>query len=272
MDPNTVVRDKTTQKGTSLKHVTRLLIATAVSALAFAGSVQAQMITAIYGSGNPDNGWNSSNITFNIQLGLRAKNSVNGNVPLTPIGQYHFTAGDAWNFDFSINSDVNGMSDGTLVNLSSYRYELWVDNDPTAAQNWVSFKDPTLIPDNSYGNNATANGAGVEGLYSVLGSSNNIMQNSEKLTFFPWNNGSFSFNNTGIYDFKLMAFNLDPNYFPSPLAETQMRVWVDPVQTPVPEPSTYGLMGAVALLGLVGYRRMKGRNTSSQLVSPQQAV
>lgn len=30
-----------------------------------------------------------------------------------------------------------------------------------------------------------------------------------------------------------------------------------PTQVPVPEPSTYGLMGAAALLGLVGYRRFK---------------
>jgi hypothetical protein len=30
-----------------------------------------------------------------------------------------------------------------------------------------------------------------------------------------------------------------------------------PPQTPVPEPSTYGLMGAAALVGLVGYRRLR---------------
>jgi hypothetical protein len=35
-----------------------------------------------------------------------------------------------------------------------------------------------------------------------------------------------------------------------------------PPQTPVPEPSTYGLMGAAALLGLMGYRRFKAAKTA----------
>ena len=36
-----------------------------------------------------------------------------------------------------------------------------------------------------------------------------------------------------------------------------------PTQTPVPEPSTYGLMGAAALVGIVGYRRFKQKKVAT---------
>lgn len=38
--------------------------------------------------------------------------------------------------------------------------------------------------------------------------------------------------------------------------------------SPIPEPSTYGLIGAAALLGLVAYRRYRGRQTASDPALP----
>ena len=104
-------------------------------------------ITAIFGSGNPDSGWVSS-VDNNIELGLRAKDRNTGATPNNGAGTYSFATGFSnpptnsraiWNFEFSINSDD---SSGTAP-LSSYRYVLSYDTNPSQGQTWASV-DPLI--------------------------------------------------------------------------------------------------------------------------------
>ena len=74
------------------------LLAVSTLVVSLTSSVQAleynQDITAIFGSGNPDQGWT----TFtqdSIQLGLRAKNRTDGTTPNDGAGTYSFPVGTA---------------------------------------------------------------------------------------------------------------------------------------------------------------------------------
>src|SRR5215216_4579895 len=73
-------------------------------------------ITSIFGTGNPDTGWSSATAN-NVQLALRARSIDGGGTPWSAGNIYSFAGGPSLsnpllssvNWDFSINSDVNGV-------------------------------------------------------------------------------------------------------------------------------------------------------------------
>src|ERR1043165_8294800 len=141
------------------KKVLILALISAVGLSAWAAVLYNQTITAIYGTGNPDTGW-TADTRNGIQLALRAKNRVEGSTT-NATGVYSFPVGSAprgaWNYEFSINSDVTG---GTNP-LSTYDYYISTDSDPSQCIRYTTVNALEYWNDSSYGNNTTANGAGV---------------------------------------------------------------------------------------------------------------
>jgi hypothetical protein len=157
-----------------------LTLLSAVSLSAWAAVVYNQNITAIFGSGNPNTGW-TADTSNGIQLALRGKSRIDGSTTNTN-GVYTFPVGaplrGAWNYEFSINSDVAGVDP-----LTTYDFYLSADGDPSGCIQYTTVDPLTHWNDNSYGNNSTANGQGVEGTAAALAGSNNIAQNSQNITF-----------------------------------------------------------------------------------------
>ena len=157
-----------------------LTLISAVTLSAWGAVVYNQNITAIFGSGNPDTGW-TADTSNGIQLALRGKSRVDGSTTNTN-GVYTFPVGSlprgAWNYEFSINSDVAGADP-----LTTYDFYLSADGDPTGCIQYTTVNALTYWNDNSYGNNTTANGQGVEGTAAALAGTNNIAQNSQNITF-----------------------------------------------------------------------------------------
>ncbi|MFL6519628.1 MAG: hypothetical protein ACJ8NS_05355 [Chthoniobacterales bacterium] len=183
----------------------KLLIVTLISAVglsAWAAVLYNQTITAIYGSGNPNTGW-TADTSNGIQLALRAKNRDTGSTS-NVAGVYSFPVGPAprgaWNYEFSINSDV---TNGTNP-LSTYDYYLSADDDPSQCIRYTTVDALNYWMDNSYGNNGTANGQGVEGTAVPLAATNNIAQNSENITFGDYPGGPQTLGNA-TYNYELYA-------------------------------------------------------------------
>lgn len=210
-------------------------------------------VTAIYGSGNGNGGWTeqSSFATgqYDVQVALRAKNTSTGATPNNGAGVYTFTSGENWNFDFSYNSDLNNNN---FWQLGAFKYSLSVDIDPSAGTNFVTFS-PTLYTDNSYGDSATANGAGVEGLYAANSLSNSLMQNSQNLGFFPFNGDD---NQIGTYDITASIMKLDGTV----ISNVGIKVNVVGAQGVAEHGNTVALL-AMALVGM-GLIRHVGRKTA----------
>ena len=226
-------------------------------------------ITAIFGSGNPDGGWVSS-VDNNIELGLRAKDRNTGDTPNNGAGTYSFATGFSspannraiWNFEFSINSDDSSGTDP----LSSYRYVLSYDTNPSQGQTWASVDPLTL--DNSYGNDATANGAGVEPVSVpnavTLIAGNNIAQNSGNIMFAGTYPGFPSPTLDATYDFKLTAYSVTDTAGTTPLAQTSMRVNVGQGGAAVPDAGSTLVLLSSAMLGLFGFANFrKGKGTAN---------
>ena len=181
------------------KILTSLLLTMTVCTVMAALSYD-QIITAIFGSGNPDTGWATASDTSMV-LALRAKNRETASTA-NASGVYNMPAGyqapantrARWNFEWSIKV-IGGV-------ISDYDYYLGIDNDPSIAPVF-NYIDPQLIPDNSYGNDFTPNGAGVEGTAAALASDNNIVQQSHNITFYPFL--GFDPNLDATYDFVLYA-------------------------------------------------------------------
>jgi hypothetical protein len=141
-----------------------------------------QVIVAIFGSGNPDTGWTAVNDN-GLVLALRAKNRDTSATTNTN-GIYYMPTGTTgtlnnrakWNWEFSINSGS--------VNLNVYDFYLEIDIDRSTGMNNITVNALTNFADNSYGNNSTLNGQGVEGPASTYASVYNIAQQSQNIAFY----------------------------------------------------------------------------------------
>jgi hypothetical protein len=231
----------------------------AAAALATAAVEYDQNVTnnVIYGSGNTNGSWTTSR-EDGVELGLRAH--VRFPVPANVFnsngdGTYNHAAGNfsnnaLWNFDWSINTNTTGT---TGLELGELFYELRMDFDPSAGVSFQTF-DPINLPfaDHSFGNNGTAQGAGVEAVdiitYAGLVSSSNLAQNSWRLDFFettplpPW---AFDPDADGTYTFELAAFRFGSTI---PVAAVSIDVIVG-AGAEVPEASAILAWGGLALCG-----------------------
>jgi hypothetical protein len=168
-----------------------------------------EMITAIFGGGNPDTGW-TADTANNIQLALRAKNRSTGDTP-NIAGVYSFATAPPtrglWNYEFSINSDGSAGTDP----LTTYDFYLSADRDPSACVEYGIVEPLFHWGDNSYGNNFTANGAGVEPAdaieYQTFPSLYNVAQNSQNITFgdYPGTGGGLALDENATYNYELFA-------------------------------------------------------------------
>jgi hypothetical protein len=243
-----------------MRHAQRALrigICVLALALAFASTAQAVVsydddVTSdiLFGAGNA-NGSFTVDRADGVELGLRAK--VRFPTPLNVYnsngdGTYTFKAGifngtenPEWNFEWSVNTNYDGSGGA----LSAYTFKLEMDFDPGPGTNflaWDHISAPTAsIPynvpfnptfyDHSMGNNATANGAGVEASdpvgYAALLAANNVAQNSWRYTFYDGAPYLFDANATGTYDVRLTAYQ-----GVTQVAQVTIQVLVDGFVTP----------------------------------------
>lgn len=227
----------------------------------------------IFGSGNA-NGFFTVDRADGVELGLRAKlrfdatnqpqNIFNSNGDgsytfdnVSPPSGFGFAPGSIhtaiWNFEWSINSDLDGSTGRSLSDLT---YLLSLDGDPSSSVDFLSF-DPInvhsgILPDHAIGDNATGNGAGVTAAsvseYDILINSRNLAQNSWNYEFFDGPGNPLEFFNgeaRGEYVISLAAFDGGLK-----IAETSITVNV------VPHPATtWLLLAGLGGLGAVAMRR-----------------
>src|SRR5687768_13908422 len=145
------------------RKLTVIALITAAAMSSWAAVAYDQNIIAIFGSGNPDTGW-TTDTDNGIVLALRGKDRVTGSTANNSGVYGPYATGvvgsppsvrATWNWEFSINSGQ--------VNLSTYDYYVGIDTDRSQCINYTVVDAMTNWIDNSYGNNATANGQGVEG-------------------------------------------------------------------------------------------------------------
>lgn len=184
----------------------------------------------IYGSGNANGGFTLDR-SGTVELGLRGKlrfppsNVFNSNFD----GTYTFERGlgavpdhPVWAFDWHVNTDWTGTTGDTV---DDYTYLLEIDYDPGPGTNFLAWdhitNPPAPIPftvpqtptfyDHSFGTNATANGGGTEAAnaptYAALVATNNVVQNSWRISFFNEPPFAFDPNAIGRYDIRLTAYD-----------------------------------------------------------------
>lgn len=239
---------------------------------------------AIFGSGNA-NGSFTTWTSQGVELGLRGKlrfdasnnpqNTFNSNGD----GSYTFQAGTPptgfgfapgnpqtaiWNFEWSINTDVDDTTGTPSRVLGDLTYEIGIDADPSAGTNFLAFDPINSINvvnagvqwDHSIGTNLTGNGGGIEvpnsfanpgdqALYASRIASNNVAQNSWNYLFFatlPPLSG-FDPNDLGEYEIYLAAFDAGTE-----IARSTITINV------VPAPATAMLAGVA---GLAAVRRRR---------------
>jgi len=215
----------------------------------------------IFGTGGNANGGFTTDRSYGVELGLRAK--VRFPVPMNVFnsnsdGTYNHLAGNSggkplWSFEWSVNTDFDNS---TGLDLNDYTYQLRIDTDASLGTNFFTF-DPINAPfaDHAIGNNSTANGAGVEAAnpadYANLIANNNVAQNSWRMDFFfPAFGPAFDPNVDATYEFELAAFDGGEL-----VAETMMTVIVGQGGA-VPEPaSVLAWAGLAVCLGVVKWRK-----------------
>lgn len=264
-------------------HRAPLVIVCCLSLLSFGRTAEAVLTfdvdvtpNVIVGTGISNGGWSVSTDS-GVEVGLRAKlrydangqpqNIFNysGTVPVgvgnVPYGLYVFDAGAPaafpnralWNFEWSINTDVDGS---TGWNVGDLTYFLRFDTVPQPTGSPLVF-DPILASNNpngwwdhSFGDNSTPQSGGAEATdaasYATLLANNNVAQQSWNEGFFP---SSFNPNATGDYLISLSAF--DPGFNFVGQAGIVVRV--------VPEATSFLMVGLVAAGSLLGYRRFAKR-------------
>jgi hypothetical protein len=244
-----------------LKMIAITLLVAGGSFLAIGANAANVTPDVIMGSGiaNGDFTVGSSN---NVEIGLRAKQRFPpANIfNYDGVNTYNFQAGSApgdpdrplWNFEWSINSDLDGQSGRALNQLS---YLLRLDTDPGAGTSFFEF-DPVNVPyaDNAIGDNNTGNGGGAVApflnvpAYQDLIANNNVAQNSWSMSFFPAL--LFDPDVAGLYTIELFAMGQDGKL----LAGTGINVEV----SAIPLPAALPLYGAgLAVLGFLGWRKRK---------------
>lgn len=197
-----------------------------------------------FGSGNANGSFTVSQVDegpHDVELGLRGKLRFNeSNQPENTFnsngdGTYTFEPGKAqpgfgfdpnspttpvWNFEWSINTDVNGMSGS---NLSDYSFLLEIDGDPTAATDFGSFNfDPInqAYADHAIGNSTGSINKAVAAdatTYATLIGTREVAQNSWNYEFFNETTDSlfleqlqdFDPDDEGTYTIRLSAFDGD---------------------------------------------------------------
>lgn len=168
----------------------------------------------------------------------------------------------AWNFDWSINvggRSVNDLSYLIGIDYASGTETSYLTFDPIKDVNPNPLAGGLALWDHSFGDSATAQGAGSEASgnslpvllasYDSLKSNNSLVQNSWNLGFFD---GPQPFNPdaSGQFTIFLEAY-LERNL----VARTEIEVMVrGTTVNPIPEPGTLAL-ASLALLGLAGLRR-----------------
>jgi hypothetical protein len=226
--------------------LTALLAAPAITAPSWGTS-----ITAIYGSGNPAEGWTDT-VVGDLQLALRAKDRVTG-AAVNVDGTYSYATAPAprglWNYEFSINSD---KGDGaTSLAASPYDFYLTIDLDPSQAFNGVTVNPLTAWSDNAYGKNSTLSGAGNDGTFAAFGALNNIAQNSQNITFL-----GLPLDPNATYDYELFAVAKGAGANGSRVASVDMTVIVGAGGAAVPDAGASAILLGIGVAGLAGFRRI----------------
>ena len=225
----------------------------------------------IFGSGNA-NGSFTGVRENNVELGLRGKLRFNNSgaaentFNYTGNATYEFEPSDGnppshrslFNFEFSINSDLNGDTDG-LRTLDELTYLLSIDHDPSSATNFYSYDVINgTVADHAFGFNSTGNGDGVTAgnpadplLYSSYIDTYNVAQQSWNYGFTGDTGFPLDPQTQGLYTIGLSAFDGQ-----TLLASTSIDIRYGEVP-PVPLPATLPLLAAA--LGGAGFlaRRRK---------------
>jgi hypothetical protein len=197
----------------------------------------------IYGSGNVNSPSFAVDRQGDLELGLRAHTRFVDDAASKSNGAGLYTSFSttpsapglgSWNFDFSINTNTQGM--GVNVGDLSLRYFKF---DPINGAPYF---------DHSFGTNATLDSAGTEApsndaiTYASLKANNNLVQNSWNLGFFP-GFPAYDPSASGLYDVVLSAFDVASG---AQLGSVGIQVEVgDGAQ--VPEATSFIAWGLLAL-------------------------